>query len=152
MVGWQRTTPCERAAEWTSLALDGEITELERAGLARHLDRCESCRASSAAVSVFTAMLRSAPLAERTASVRVIQPRAPARRRAAAVAVAALAAVAAVLTVLPPTGGGSSRNAVDFRSANEQLRFAQEHVRIESTVFLTAESPPVASFASRALL
>lgn len=154
MVRW-RTTACERAAQSISLNLDGELTELESAALARHLDRCETCRATSAELGGFTRLLRSAPLVELAAPVAAALPRRDrvrARRRAAVVAFAAFAAVAAVLTALPHTGRNSSTSALGFRNAQDQRRFAQEKVRIEPIVFLAAPSPPALSRASRALL
>src|SRR5205085_542263 len=64
MMRWRRTTTCDRAAQWISLELDGELTELERAGLARHLDRCQNCRRTSAELGTFTRLIRAAPLVE----------------------------------------------------------------------------------------
>ncbi len=45
---------CERAREWTSLRLDGELSELEQVLLASHLDRCAGCSAYAAGVSAVT--------------------------------------------------------------------------------------------------
>src|SRR5437763_9636463 len=95
MMRWRRTMTCDRAAQWISLDLDGELTELERAGLARHLDRCDTCRATSIEVGGFTRLLRSAPLVEPAAPVAVVLPRVRVRKRAGVVALAACAAVAA---------------------------------------------------------
>jgi anti-sigma factor RsiW len=154
MVLWWRTTTCERAAQWISLELDGELSELERARLARHLDRCASCRAWSAEVGGFTSLLRIAPLVELSSPVTVVVPRVlRAKRRAAVATLATVAAAAAVLVVaLPQTGGNSSPRAFAFQDAKQQRRFAQEHVRTELAAFLVAPTAPAQSFASRALL
>jgi predicted anti-sigma-YlaC factor YlaD len=153
MMRWRRTTTCDRAAQWISLELDGELTELERAGLARHLDRCENCRRTSAELGTFTRLIRAAPLVELSAPVAVAGHRVRARRGAAVAALAASAAVAAVLVALPHTGGNPASGALGFRDAQQQRRFAQEHVRTELAVFLVAPTAePAPSFALRALL
>ena len=37
--------PCERAREWASLRLDGELSQFESAMLESHLARCAACQA-----------------------------------------------------------------------------------------------------------
>ena len=153
MLLWRRTTACERATQWTSLDLDGELTELERAALARHLERCDGCRAASAELGGFTKLLREAQLAEPSRPVVVAAPgraRLRATRRAVVAAVAASAAVIAGLTLLPSSEHATT-SSLTFRTAQDQRRFAQEHVRLEPTVFVIAYVPPAVSFASRAL-
>jgi anti-sigma factor RsiW len=152
MMRWRRTTTCDRAAQWISLDLDGELTELERVGLARHLDRCESCRATSAEVRGFTRLLRSAPLVELAVPVAVVPPRVRARRGAGVAVLAACAAVVAAVVALPHTGRNPSTGALGFRDAQQQRRFAQEHVRTELAAFLVAPTSLPPSLASRALL
>ena len=56
-----RTVTCDRERRWISLALDGELSELERAMMAAHLERCGECRAYADDVRGFTVALRSAP-------------------------------------------------------------------------------------------
>jgi predicted anti-sigma-YlaC factor YlaD len=152
MVLWWRTTTCERAAQWISLELDGELSELDRARLTRHLDRCPSCRAWSAEVGGFTSLLRTAPLVELSSPVAVFLPRVRARRRAAVATLVTVAAAAAVLVALPQTGRNPGTGALAFQDAQQQRRFAQEHVRTELAAFLVAPTAPAQSFASRALL
>ena len=152
MVLWWRTMSCERAAQWMSLELDGELSELEGARLARHLERCASCRAWSAEIGGFTSLLRTAPLVELSAPVAVTVPRVRARRRAAVATLATVAAAAAVLVALPQTGPNESTGALAFQDPQQQRRFAQEHVRTELAAFLVAPTAPAQSFASRALL
>ena len=60
-MGWRRATACERAAEWISLELDGELGFLERSVLHRHLARCEDCRSAGAAIDAFTQAIRAEP-------------------------------------------------------------------------------------------
>jgi predicted anti-sigma-YlaC factor YlaD len=90
---------CDRAREAASLALDGELSQLERALLERHLDRCAACAEFSADVTALTRELRAAEV------VRLERPiELPMRRRvghgfrhAGAWAAAASVAVTAVL-------------------------------------------------------
>ena len=149
-------TACERAQQWISLELDGELSELELAALGRHLETCASCRAVRARVGGFTWMLRDEPLLELQRPVVVAAPfrsRAKlARRGGAVLAFAAAVGVLAAAVVLPGSGG-SMTSALAFNSVAEQKRFAQiEHVRAEPETFLVVYvSPAVPSFAARAL-
>src|SRR4051794_8982676 len=128
MVLWWRTTSCERAAQWISLELDGELSELEHARLARHLERCVSCRAWSADVEGFTSLLRSAPPAQLSSPLAVSVPFVRAKRRVAVAALVTAAAVgAAVVVALSQTAPGPSSGHLAFEDAQQQQRFAQEH-------------------------
>jgi predicted anti-sigma-YlaC factor YlaD len=53
---------CERARQWVSVELDGELSEFERALLSGHLSGCPACREFRAAIGGLTHELRSAPL------------------------------------------------------------------------------------------
>ena len=116
MTGFSKfATNCERAREWSSLRLDGELPQLQRAMLRKHLAACAGCAAFDSDLAAATAALRTAPmeLLERP----VVIPR---RRRSAlriAPAFAAAAAVAFVFGLGPlvqphlfrsPTGHASS--------------------------------------------
>ena len=52
---------CDRARQWASTAVDGELSTFERALLSDHLERCEACRDFSRDVNGLTATLRAAP-------------------------------------------------------------------------------------------
>ena len=52
---------CERARQWASAGVDGELSTFERALLADHLERCASCREFSLAIADLTTALRAAP-------------------------------------------------------------------------------------------
>jgi anti-sigma factor RsiW len=52
---------CERARQWASAAVDGELSTFERALLADHIERCASCREFSRDVTGLTTALRAAP-------------------------------------------------------------------------------------------
>jgi predicted anti-sigma-YlaC factor YlaD len=155
MTRWRRTTACERAAQWISLDLDGELSRLEQAALVRHLRRCLRCRSSSASIGGFTSVLRTEPPVEPARAVVVPTPawakrRARATLRGGALALAAAASVFAAMTAFGPaaqSGGGS----LGFGDASQQILFAREHVLNEPTVFLETD-PAAHSFAARALL
>jgi len=153
---WWRTSACERAAQWISLDLDGELSQLERAALGRHLHGCARCREIGAGVRAFTTLLREAPLVELDRPVELPPARRPrartVRRVGASLAFAVVTAFAVAGAVLFPSGGTSPHSALAFRNAQEQQRFANmETQRLEPAVFAD-ERPTVQSFAPRVLV
>jgi anti-sigma factor RsiW len=52
---------CERARQWASAAVDGELSTFERALLEDHLGGCSACREFSRDVNGLTSALRAAP-------------------------------------------------------------------------------------------
>src|SRR6266498_2943416 len=58
--GWA----CDRARQAVSLQLDGELSQLERALLDRHVGRCAACAAFAADATALTEQLRAAPVLE----------------------------------------------------------------------------------------
>jgi hypothetical protein len=136
MAFWHRPTACERAGQWISLNLDDELSELEQAGLDRHLGHCARCRALAAHMLGLTQLLRTAPLVELGRELVVGSPR---RTRARVlsragigVAVAAAAAAAAAVLISTSAPGRSTARAIEFRSAQEQIRFVQANeLRLE---------------------
>ena len=152
---WWKTNACERASQWISLDLDGELSQLERAALARHLTACVRCSELAADVSSFTQLLRAAPLVELERPIVVEAPRAVrrrvARRAAVSLAFAGLTAAAVlgglVLPASPPTS-----SALAFASVQQQKRFAHaEAQRLEPAVFEVPQAT-VRSFAPRVLV
>ena len=152
---WWKTNSCERASQWISLELDGELSQLERTALARHLGGCARCRELAADVTAFTHLLREAPLVQLEQPLVVELPRAVRRRvaRRAAVSVAFAGVVAAAVIgglVLP--GSRPSSSALAFASVQQQKRFAHvEAQRLEPAVFELPEQT-VLSFAPRVLV
>jgi anti-sigma factor RsiW len=147
---WRRTTACERAAQWISLELDGELSELEGAALRRHLERCGRCSARKVEIDGFTRLIRQAPLVESSTRAVFALPgsrRAKIVRRSAAslVAAAVLAAGAAALVVPqgPPDRGFSL---FALSTQKERLQFADaEQIRSESqTLMPTWPTSPLA--------
>jgi predicted anti-sigma-YlaC factor YlaD len=125
---------CERAAQWISLDLDAELSQLEQAALARHLARCARCQAVSTEVSSFTRMLREAPLIELEREIGYAAPRRAraraVRRVAASVAFAGVAAAAAAVGAFVLSGSSPSPGSpLSFQSLQQQQRFAAIEVR-----------------------
>jgi ABC-type glutathione transport system ATPase component len=60
-----RNGRCERARQWASLRIDGELSELEDALLEKHLEGCASCSAFAVRLAATTEAVRAVPL-ERT--------------------------------------------------------------------------------------
>ena len=54
---------CERARQWASASVDGELSTFELTLLADHLERCATCREFSLAIGDLTMALRAAPRA-----------------------------------------------------------------------------------------
>jgi anti-sigma factor RsiW len=86
---------CDRAREYSSRGLDGELSEFERALLENHLERCEPCRAYSVELEQIVGRLRLAPL-EALPHPISLPSRRRARGRVLQVAAAGAAAVVAV--------------------------------------------------------
>jgi ferric-dicitrate binding protein FerR (iron transport regulator) len=81
---------CDRAREYSSRSLDGELSDFEQALLDTHLERCEECRAYSAELTEIVTRMRMAPLESLPQPVSL-----PSRRRVRARAFQGAAAVAA---------------------------------------------------------
>ncbi len=92
-----RTTArrCDRAREYASLRLDGELSDFERALLDSHIDRCPSCRAFADDLVCVTDRLRQAPLERPTIAITL-----PRRRFVALRGIQVSAAAAAVVSVV----------------------------------------------------
>jgi predicted anti-sigma-YlaC factor YlaD len=52
---------CERARQWASLELDGELSTFEHAVLEAHVSDCPTCREFRAEIGGLTGTLRAAP-------------------------------------------------------------------------------------------
>jgi predicted anti-sigma-YlaC factor YlaD len=52
---------CERARQWSSLRLDGELSELEGALLEKHLETCVSCVSFAERLTATALSLRTTP-------------------------------------------------------------------------------------------
>ena len=86
---------CDRAREYASLRLDGELSDFERALLDSHLERCPSCRAFADDLVGVTERLRTAPLEQPAIAITL-----PRRRLVALRGIQVSAAAAAVVSVV----------------------------------------------------
>jgi hypothetical protein len=94
-----RSGPCERSRQWSSLRLDGELTELEQALLEKHLETCGECREFDLQLRSTADLLRAAPAEVPAARFDMPQRRfrLPVSRRLAFVAVVAAAALGSLV-------------------------------------------------------
>ncbi len=124
---------CDRAREWTSLRLDGELSELEGALLDAHLARCARCRDFARGAAAATARLRQSaleplgrPIALPTRRRAVLTPLRLGAAAAAAVAVVALSSVFGSLdsskSRLPSLSTRAGEGAVDVANDLRALR------------------------------
>ena len=89
---------CERARLWVSLALDGELSEIEQVSLRAHVGRCAACAAFGHEVDALTVELRNA--SDEQPAFPVALP----RRRSTAVRVLQISAVAAAIVLAAGLG------------------------------------------------
>jgi predicted anti-sigma-YlaC factor YlaD len=104
---FSQAASCARARSWTSLELDGELSQFERVFLAAHLRGCAECERFAGEVRTATRLVRETPL--RAPERAVVLPAGRRRRPVLAlrlVAAATLIAIAAGLGIL--TGSFSS--------------------------------------------
>jgi predicted anti-sigma-YlaC factor YlaD len=87
---------CDRAREWATAEVDGELSRFELVLLRAHLDACPSCREFQAAIGGITRTLRATPLERLERAIEVKRLRWRLRPRFAPAA-AAMAVAAVVL-------------------------------------------------------
>jgi anti-sigma factor RsiW len=112
---------CDRVRSQISLELDEELSQLERAMVAAHLERCPDCLAYKSEVGAFTQALREAPLERMSSPVVVRRTRRYVAARlqvgvAAAVAVVALGVASQLASEEPASPTGS-------RAESQQIRY-----------------------------
>jgi anti-sigma factor RsiW len=137
---------CERAHEWISLRLDGELSQLESVMLDAHLDRCEPCRDFAVEVKAVATRMREAKLEPVPAPIAVPRSRDVAFRAARVSAAAAVMLVAAGLgSVFAPTidrdQGPSLTTARLAATDDQQLReLRRVQLRLEAAMLQTNEA------------
>jgi hypothetical protein len=87
---------CDRAREWCSFEVDGELSSFEQALLEAHVARCPDCRDFRVGVAAATALVQATPLERPSEPVRIPSAR---RSRFVVQRVLAPAAVAAAVAV-----------------------------------------------------
>ena len=100
---------CERAREWASLRLDGELSDFEGTLLRAHLVRCSSCSAYAESIRDATETVRNTPLVALDAPISL-----PSRRRVLPIRVVQVGAAAAVMVAA--VGVGALLGSPSFRS------------------------------------
>jgi predicted anti-sigma-YlaC factor YlaD len=113
---------CERARQWASLRVDGELSELEGALLDAHVGRCASCRAFVTEADRIAAALRAVAPEPPPAPVVVDLPKrraAPPRLLQTAVAAALIVLAAGLGSLLGVAGrsGSATPSAVPRHTA-----------------------------------
>jgi hypothetical protein len=103
---------CDRAREYSSRALDSELSDFEQALLESHIERCEPCRAYSDELEQIVTRIRLAPLEPLSQPISL-----PSRRRAGArvLQVAAASAAAAVAVTAGLVGALESHRSAPAR-------------------------------------
>jgi len=103
---------CERARQWASTEVDGELSSFERVLLHAHLDACPSCSEFSGTITGLTKALREARLEKLESPVVVGRPRRRARLRLAPAAAAMAVAAVGLGSMLATSMRSSSVTAV----------------------------------------
>jgi predicted anti-sigma-YlaC factor YlaD len=95
VMGDVRPIECERMRHSLSVSLDCELTQLEQARVASHLDHCAQCRSFHERIADVTEAVRSAPLERLRLAIEL-----PAARGASWCSAGRLASVGAVAAVV----------------------------------------------------
>ena len=140
--------PCDRAREWASLRLDGELSPLEGELLDRHLELCDECRVFESDVRWATDVMRLTPLerpARRLTVPAAPKPRITARRATAIAATAALALGALVGALVErPSSTSPSDVPSEISFLTNQQRDANDFRQLPRTRFLSPTPAPSA--------
>jgi predicted anti-sigma-YlaC factor YlaD len=98
--------PCDRAREWSSLRLDGELSELEEALLDKHLESCAVCAAFDLGLQTTAEIVRTTPAARPRAPFEIPAPSRERIRLARVLAVAGVLVAAALGSIVGSTLDG----------------------------------------------
>jgi|SRR5579872_1044502 len=115
---------CERAREWASLRLDGELSELEHALFAAHLERCPACASYARGVARTTERIRTAGLQRLAHPITL-----PLRRRVAFSARALQAGTATAAALAAAVGLGTLFGA----AANQSPSLSADAARLSAS-------------------
>jgi anti-sigma factor RsiW len=141
---------CERAGALASLALDGELSEVDEARLGAHLRTCRECERRADEIRALTGALRTAPLEEPARRVELPARTARAARVRHLVARGALAAtLAAAAASLGVLAGSVGREPARQAPAGPEIALLDERHelreirRFKSPAPLEREAPRV---------
>lgn len=99
---------CERARQWASIELDGELSTFERVLLRAHLAHCPPCRGFREHTSGLTHALRTAPLEQLEQPIQIGRMRRRLRLRLAPAAAAMAVAFVGLGSILATSAVRSS--------------------------------------------
>ena len=117
--------PCDRAREWSSLRLDGELSELEEALLDKHLEGCAVCAAFDAGLRTTTEVVRTTTAARPSAPFEMP---APTREGVPLARVLAVAGVLVAATLGSIVGSTLDRPAANSQKPTAQVSFLTRDV------------------------
>jgi anti-sigma factor RsiW len=104
---------CERARRWSSLRVDGELSELESTLLEAHLGSCPACVAFARGTETVAVALATARLEQPAPLALIVPRRRHARRVLRSAALATFVVAAAIVGGIVGLGGhGGSASAV----------------------------------------
>ena len=115
-MGVVQNAACDRAHAWVSVALDGELSEVEQILLRAHMGRCAACARFAGDLEALTRELRAAPL-ERPAVLGMAPRRRSVAMRSLQLGAAAAAAVALAAALGSLAGSLDSRSTPAFTTA-----------------------------------
>lgn len=133
---------CDRVRAQISAGLDDELSQLERAMIASHVERCAACREYEAGLTAVTGMLRSTPLEpiERPIAVRRIRRPVDVRPRLQVAAAAAAAAAVVLFAASELSGTQALDPDPAFAPARSQVRYeSPKQVELEQALLERAE-------------
>lgn len=134
---------CERAREWLSLALDGEVSRFERALVDRHVGSCPECAAFGAELRAFTDAVRATPLEPLEHAVAIPTRRTPTaflRTAQAAAAVAMLAVGVGALSSSLRDAGRQDRPVVERTQAQIRNGLRLRQLQVGEEIVLARQA------------
>lgn len=126
---------CDRARQWASNELDGELSSFERVLLQAHVARCSDCGEFRSAIGGLTAQLRAEPLEpfEGSIELRRVGRRGRLRLAPAAAAVAVAAVGLGSLLASASIRSGAVDTAGQRRAASAPVLPAVETMNLTTT-------------------
>jgi predicted anti-sigma-YlaC factor YlaD len=144
---------CSATRELVSLELDGELTELDAARLAAHLEGCASCRELKAELGGLTAALRATPLEPLSRPIALPQRvrvfLRPLQVGAVAATIAVVAGVAGIVGTLHSGGPAQRVPSVQTGEGLDALRAARRPLLLKSARRVVPQAAPTVFSGSR---